>query len=501
MLRGLTLMLLRRPLSLSAQLNRAHFTHLTRLIYNVLRNRRKGKSHLNLPIDYITRMKSMLNEEAELFFRTYSEEKVSGLRVNPLKIDREAFLAQFPGDLEPVPFCPTGFYYRSNLQPGKHPYHFAGLYYIQEPSAMFVAEVLNPQPGEKVLDLCAAPGGKTTQIAGMMNNTGFLLANEIHPKRVKALSENIERLGVTNALVTNESPEKLAQVFPGYFDRILVDAPCSGEGMFRKDPEAVEYWSCDHVKKCAQEQYRILTHAYNMLREDGILVYSTCTFSPEENEQIIERFVKDFPDMKPIPIEQQHGIQAGHPDWGLGKNEDLIYTARLWPHRLKGEGHFVAKLRKTSATPSWEGKAASPNAAKEQIRLFEEFTTSFLSCKITNRIFSFKQHLFSLPENCPSFDRLKVVRAGLHLGEIKKNRFEPNHALALAIRKDDAKHSLDFSSDSTECKKYLAGETLLTEQDRSWMLITVDGYPLGWGKEAKGILKNFYPKGLRVHSW
>lgn len=453
---------------------------------------------MKLPHEFVEKMNALLQEEASRFFATYEEEKANGLRFNPIKIDRDAFLSLVPFTLSPVPFCPTGFYYDAAEQPGKHPYHAAGLYYIQEPSAMFVAETLQPKPGEKVLDLCAAPGGKTTQLAAMMENTGFLLANEIHPKRVKALSENIERLGITNALVTNETPEKLADRFAGYFDKILVDAPCSGEGMFRKDEETIRYWSEEHVQQCAIKQRHILDCAYEMLKEGGILVYSTCTFSPEENEQTIEAFLQNYSDLELLSIEKVAGIQSGKPEWTKTRVDEIEKTARLWPHHLKGEGHFVAKVKKTSASPTWKGKSAMSNVSKQSLRDYRTFEKAVLKTEITKTIYAFQQHLFALPDDCPNFDGLKVVRAGLHLGELKKQRFEPNHALALALKKDEVLHSVDLQSSEAECGKYLRGETLTTNHDRGWVMITVDGYPIGWGKEVKGTVKNFYPKGLRI---
>lgn len=453
---------------------------------------------MKLPVAFVEKMNALLQEEAPRFLATYEQEKESGLRYNPLKIDRDAFLRLAPFSLSPVPFCPAGFYYDAAAQPGKHPYHAAGLYYIQEPSAMFVAEVLEPQPGEKVLDLCAAPGGKTTQMAAMMKNEGFLLANEIHPKRVKALSENIERFGITNALVTNETPEKLADRFEGYFDKILVDAPCSGEGMFRKDEEAIEFWNDEHVQQCSLKQRHILDCAYRMLKEGGILVYSTCTFSPEENEQTIEAFLQKYDDLQLLPIEKQDGIQPGKPEWTRTHVSGIENTARLWPHHLKGEGHFVAKLQKNGPSPRWSGKTAAANVSKQALRDYRAFEQTVLKTPLAKTMYAFQQHLFALPDDCPNFDGLKVARAGLHVGELKKQRFEPNHALALALKKDDVFHTLDLPSDGADCAKYLRGETMATDGDRGWLLVTVDGYPLGWGKEVKGVVKNFYPKGLRI---
>lgn len=454
---------------------------------------------MNLPQDFIDRMKSLLQpNEFTAFIQTYEAEKTGGLRINPLKINRNEFKQLFSSSLQEVPFCENGFYFNSNIQPGKNPFHLAGLYYIQEPSAMFVAEVLAPKADEKVLDLCAAPGGKSTHLAGMMENTGLLIANEIHSKRVKALSENIERLGITNTLVTNETPERLAQRFPRFFDKILVDAPCSGEGMFRKDPKAIEFWSCEHVINCSKQQQHILDSAYTMLANGGTMVYSTCTFSAEENEQAIEHFLKKYPDMELLEIPKLFGIQNGVPEWSVSNNPQLAHTARLWPQHLKGEGHFVAKMRKVGTTEDTSVKYAKTNVTKQQLKDFHEFHNKYLNIKIDRTLYTFNTHLFSLPDLCPELTGLKVVRPGLHLGEFKKNRFEPNHAFALSLKKHEVKNSLSFSLNDDMWLLYVKGETIQTDHDRGWLLILIEGYPLGWGKESKGIIKNFYPKGLRI---
>lgn len=453
---------------------------------------------MNLPNEFMTKMKDLLGDEAETFFNTYQQQKSTGLRVNPLKISAEDFRKWFPYALDPVPFCPTGFYVDAEAQPGKHPFHQAGLYYMQEPSAMFVAENVSPEPGEKVLDLSAAPGGKATQLAGMMKNKGLLVANDIHPKRARALSENIERLGITNALVTNETPDRLAERFPGYFDKILVDAPCSGEGMFRKDPEAANYWSAEHVDRCAARQCDILEAAIVMLKEGGTLVYSTCTFSPEENEQTIESLLEKYPGLQVVPIEKTGGIEDGVPNWTKKQTEEVQNAARLWPHLLRGEGHFVAKLIKTAPTEPWRGKTARTNVKKGQIKDYLAFEKDTMTKRIEGQFFAWKNQLFVLPEDCPDFAGLKVIRPGLHLGEQKKNRFEPNHALAMALKAENLKSTVNLSLEGNEWKKYLRGETLQTGEDRGWMAVTIEGFPIGWGKEAKGTLKNFFPKGLRI---
>ncbi|MED1467931.1 RsmF rRNA methyltransferase first C-terminal domain-containing protein [Bacillus salipaludis] len=452
---------------------------------------------MQLPSEFIRKFTDLLKEDSHDFFHTYEETRMSGLRINPLKITEEKWSQLSPFTLNKIPFVPNGYYYDPEKdQPGKHPYHAAGLYYIQEPSAMFVAEQLAPNPGERVLDLCAAPGGKTTQLAGMMKQSGILVANEINSKRAKALSENIERLGISNALVTNETPVRLAERFQGYFDKILVDAPCSGEGMFRKDEEAIAFWTEAHVEACAKQQKNILDAAYSMLKEDGILVYSTCTFSPEENEQTIEYFLKKYPDLELLPIEKTNGIQNGQPEWSTSNMNELEQTARLWPHHLKGEGHFVAKIHKTAVEDPAKIREISSNASRAQLKDFYEFTNQTIKGSTFDHFYLFNQQLYALPDNCPSFQGLKILRAGLHLGELKKNRFEPNHALALGLMANEAKHCFPLKDD--QWFHYLKGETLTTGNDRGWMLVTIDDYPLGWGKEAKGVLKNFYPKGLRI---
>jgi NOL1/NOP2/sun family putative RNA methylase len=461
----------------------------------------RGAGKMELPSEFITKFKRLLTDEAESFFDTYNQNKLSGLRINPLKISKTDFENLSPFKLEPVPFVQTGYYYQPEIdQPGKHPYHAAGLYYIQEPSAMFIAEQLAPLKGERVLDLCAAPGGKSTQLAGMMDQEGLLVANEINAKRAKALSENIERLGITNALVTNETPEHLAERFQSFFDKILVDAPCSGEGMFRKDEVAIQYWSQDHVASCSRQQQNILDSAYKMLKKDGILVYSTCTFSPEENEQSIEAFLNKYADVELQTISKPDGIQDGRPDWSKTNREDLVKTARLWPHKLQGEGHFVAKMKKTSSTEVSAIIPAGSNLGKGQLKDFQQFSNETLVNQSYENYYLFNQQLYALPNLCPSFQGLRVIRAGLHLGELKKNRFEPNHALALSLKKEHVNQSFNLSSKGDQWIHYLKGETITTGTDHGWTLVTIDGYPLGWGKEAKGILKNFYPKGLRIKS-
>ncbi|RXT05847.1 NOL1/NOP2/sun family putative RNA methylase [Ammoniphilus sp. CFH 90114] len=452
-----------------------------------------------IPIEFEKRMKSLLIDEFDSFIESYNQPAHQGLRINTLKTQVEEFLRRSPFSLEPVPWCPTGFYYSEQDRPGKHPYHAAGVYYIQEPSAMSVVEFLQPVPGENILDLCAAPGGKSTQIAAYLQGNGFLVSNEIHPSRSKALSENIERCGIKNALVTNETPERLAARFPTFFDRILVDAPCSGEGMFRKLEEACDDWSNEKVAHCAFMQEEILDAAALMLKPGGVMVYSTCTFSPEENEKKMVQFLEKHPSFVLEQLPPHHGMVEGRSDWGEGP-EELGKTLRLWPHRLRGEGHYVARLRKAEGQEHMPGKIRQPKVDKQAIKSFEEFQTSYLTSEIVQHdgFLQFGEQLYLHPLGMPSIDKLKVVRPGWHLGTVKKGRFEPSHALALGLQKEQARLTHTFHPTDMDLLRYLRGESIMiyTEQ-KGWTLVCVEEFPIGWGKISNGQLKNHYPKGLR----
>lgn len=462
-----------------------------------------------LPEAFLKKQLELLGtEEYPHFIKSYELPASKGLRVNTLKLTTEQFVHHTDYTSRPIPWCKEGFYYNDSARPGKHPYHAAGLYYIQEPSAMAVVEVLDPKPGEKIIDLAAAPGGKATQIAIKMQNKGLLIANEVHPTRAKTLSENVERLGITNTIVTNEDVQRLAARFPNYFDRILLDAPCSGEGMFRKDEEARAEWSIDAINTCSSRQSELLKAAAHLLKPGGKLVYSTCTFSPEENEQVIEQFLMQHPDWQLDSIPHVHGIMHGNPEWGIHKNQELTKTARLWPHRLNGEGHFIALLVKAgdsefSTNEAHTKKKKNDTNLQEALILFKRFVEENLHVSQEHfdnqKMTLFGTHLYQIPEYTPSMDRLKVLRAGLHLGEVKKNRFEPSHALALALSIDDFKESLSFNPDSIDLSAYLHGESIpIVSNLKGWIGISVEGFPIGWGKASQGILKNHYPKGLRL---
>ena len=428
-----------------------------------------------LPEAFLERMKHQLGDEYEDFLGSLERPRAVALRYNPLK--GPAPKLPFVG--ESVPWEPEGFYYDPDSRPGLHIYHEAGVYYLQEASAMAPVALLDPQPGEKICDLCSAPGGKTTQIAGRMMGRGFLLCNEYSPKRAKILSRNIERMAVANALVTNESTDRLAARFPGFFDRVLVDAPCSGEGMFRKEEAAITDWSQETVEMCARRQAEILHNAARMVRPGGRLVYSTCTFAPEEDELAVAAFLESHPDFEPEVIDTPWFVPA--PNGGH----------RLWPHKLLGEGHFAAVLKKTNG----EEEADIPTVSGE--KLPKEWQTFAKELGITlppGKAVSFGTNLFWVPEETPDLKKLKVLRPGLELGEVKKGRFEPAHALALWLK--DCANTVSFDPDSPEMKAYLHGEVLPCGL-QGWCLVKAGDFSIGWGKADKIQLKNHYPKGLR----
>ena len=427
-----------------------------------------------LPEAFLERMKQQLGEDFPAFLHSLERPRAVALRFNPLK----GSAPQLPFVADPVPWEPMGYYYDPESRPGLHPFHEAGVYYLQEASAMAPVTLLDPRPGEKVCDLCAAPGGKTTQIAGRMGGEGFLLCNEINPKRAKILSRNIERMGVSIALVTNEHPQRLAERFEGFFDRVLIDAPCSGEGMFRKEEAAVTDWSQETVEMCARRQAEILHSGAAMLRPGGRLVYSTCTFAPEEDEWAVEAFLQSHPEFS---------LEAVEAPWFESPKVGMY---RLWPHKLLGEGHFAAVLRKAGDEEADFSLPKSEKLPKEWLSFAKE-----LGIRLPDgRAVQFGQSLYWAPAEMPDIARLKVLRPGLELGIVKKDRFEPAHALALWLNKCANIHDLD--ADSAEIAAYMHGDVVASGV-KGWCLVTVDGYSIGWGKGDGKVLKNHYPKGLR----
>ena len=427
-----------------------------------------------LPEAFLQRMEAQLGSEYPAFLESLERPRAVALRFNPMKGERPVL--PFVGAL--VPWEPEGFYYDPETRPGLHVYHEAGVYYLQEASAMAPVALLDPKPGERVCDLCAAPGGKTTQIAGRMLGQGFLVCNEINPKRAKILSRNIERMGVANALVTNEHPETLASRFPGFFDRVLVDAPCSGEGMFRKEEAAVTDWSQETVQMCARRQREILDSAARLVRPGGRLVYSTCTFAPEEDEETVAAFLEAHPEFTPEPVEAPWFVPG----------ENASY--RMWPHKLLGEGHFAAVLRKTQG----ESGEVPACPGEKCPKAWESFAKELDITLPEGKAVSFGQSLYWAPMELPELNRLKVLRPGLELGTERKGRFEPAHALALWLKTCAVAES--FPPESPEMKAYLHGDVVPSGK-KGWCLVQAGGYAIGWGKGDGSVLKNHYPKGLR----
>lgn len=485
---------------------------------------------VGLPEAFRKKMERLLGPEYEAFVRSYETKRVQGLRFNTLKGNQQEFEEQCREQfgLTPVPWCREGFYYDAPARPGRHPYHEAGVYYIQEPSAMAVVSLLDPQLGERVLDLCAAPGGKTTHIAERLCGKGLLVSNEIHPARARILFQNVERMGIQNAVVTNEDSEKMLRFFPGFFDRIVVDAPCSGEGMFRKDEQARTEWSEQNVELCAVRQQEILDNAAGMLKPGGRLVYSTCTFSPEEDEDGIAAFLERHAEFSVVRSKTEDGfkdLSPGRPEWSDRECPELSFTYRIWPHKTEGEGHYLALLEKADEKMSAaqdgpeqsagetgkKGKRKKNDAPscwkdKDGRRILEKFLEDTIVPEnmaaegdFMENLVLFGEQIYRLPEGMPDFSGLRVLRPGLHLGTLKKNRLEPSHALALALRPDQVKRYVDFRVDGDEILSYLSGNTIpAKDQEKGWVLVCVDGYSIGWAKSVSGILKNHYPKGLRI---
>ena len=427
-----------------------------------------------LPEAFLLRMETQLGDEYEDFLKSLERPRAVALRFNPLKGNAP----DMDFVRESVPWEPLGFYYDPDSRPGLHVYHEAGVYYLQEASAMAPVALLDPQPGERICDLCAAPGGKTTQIAGRMGGKGFLLCNEINPKRAKILSRNIERMAVANALVTNEHPANLAKKYPGFFDRVLVDAPCSGEGMFRKEEAAVTDWSQETVEMCARRQAEILHFAAQLVRPGGRLVYSTCTFAPEEDEMAVTAFLQEHPEFEPEVLET--------PWFVPGENG----SHRMWPHKLLGEGHFAAVLKKTGGEETETELPSGEKLPAQWVSFAKEMGIQLPEGKAV----VFGQNLFWAPAHMPDIRKLKVMRPGLELGTVKKDRFEPAHALALWL--DSCKTIEQYDAESEEMKAYLHGDVVPSEK-KGWCLVCAGDYSIGWGKGDGRVLKNHYPKGLR----
>lgn len=454
-----------------------------------------------LPEDFLQKMNGLLGSSYSDYIASLSNPPHFGIRINETKEISDSLAERLPWLLEPIPWIKNGFYYESGEKPSRHPYYYAGLYYLQEPSAMTPANLLPITPGDCVLDLCAAPGGKSTELAAKLNGKGMLLSNDISNSRAKALLKNLELFGMEPILVSSETPEKLSGHFTGFFDKILVDAPCSGEGMFRRDPAMVKSYREKGPSYYAAIQKNIMEHAVQMLKPDGLLLYSTCTFDLEENEGTIDYILNTFPEMELVDLEKKENF---HP--GIGLTE----CVRLYPHKIKGEGHFIALMHKKEEKVSERERRLSNHMEQTKDRIPESLNV-FL--KLVNKTFDEQRlyiknnMIYYLPEPLLKDSRkylegLRYLRTGLLLGEFKKDRFEPSQAFAMSLKKNEFANVIDFSSEDERVIRYLKGETIrFTEHEEheksGWHLVCTDGFPLGWAKKNNDSLKNKYYPGWR----
>lgn len=473
--------------------------------------KRLSVKHNELPQLFLDEMRQLLEGEYPSYLESFSRPWNRSLRANERKLSPEglAFLLKEKCglELESVPWVSNGFYYDPQWAAAKDPYYYAGLYYLQEPSAMTPASRLPIQPGDLVLDLCAAPGGKSTELGVRLRGQGMLVANDISNSRAKALLKNLELFGIPNICVTSEAPEKLAECLPEFFDKILVDAPCSGEGMFRKEPDMVKDWVERGPDYYAPIQQNILRQAVKLLKPGGYLLYSTCTFSRMEDEENVIALLEACPEMELAPLALFDGAADG---FGLSG------VIRLFPHRIRGEGHFLALLRKRGAREADENRpdnrsrvrrsAANGAPAKRSQELgdFPAFLKQMSAVLQPSRIRRIQDCIYYLPEPFPDGVRLRYLRTGLLLGELKRERFEPGQPLAMALKPDQFENTIHFSHDDQRVIRYLKGETIpLTESEgprKGWCLVCVEDFPLGWAKAAGMTLKNKYYPGWRYQS-
>ncbi len=454
-------------------------------------------------------MKELLKDEFPDYIACYEEPRYYGLRVNTNKISVEEFQKISPFEIRPVPWIENGFYYDGETAaPSRHPYYFAGLYYLQEPSAMTPASRLPIEPGDRVLDVCAAPGGKATELGARLQGIGVLMANDISNSRAKGLLKNIEVFGIGNVLVLSEEPGKLVGYFKEYFDKILIDAPCSGEGMFRKDRKMIKAWEEHGPEFFANLQKSIIIQAAEMLKPGGMMLYSTCTFDGRENEQMVEYLLERHPEFEILSITPYDGFAHGIPELTKSKDEAYKRTVRIFPHKMKGEGHFLALLRKrnireTDLAKSVNEDSSAGRGRKKLPQELEEFFRGITWKLDADRLEIHGERVYYMPCSLPDVRGIRFLRTGLLLGELKKNRFEPSQALAMCLKKEEYGKVLNLKAEDVRISRYLKGETLevsdvLPETSNGWYLVCVDGYPLGWGKLTRGTMKNKYLPGWRL---
>lgn len=435
---------------------------------------------------FLNRMKDILKNEYDDFIESLNKPSLKAIYLNNKKENILNYLNL--NFLTKHPIVDNGYYFDYENYPlGKSPFFLSGLYYIQEPSAMLVADALDIKEDDYVLDMCAAPGGKTCAVANKLSHDGLMIANDIHPLRAKILSENVERFGLENTIVTNCDPIMFTKQLKGFFDKIILDAPCSGEGMFRKDYKAIDTWSIDKVKECAYIQKNLIAAAYELLAPNGEIIYSTCTYSKEENEDIINYALDNF-DLTLVNIEKSHGMSEGI------KMKEVV---RLYPHKYNGEGHFIALLKKGNIGTTQKPQLLKSNINKDKQKIVNDFYLQNLNKKVPQYLLDNNNHIYALQPHFPKLEKIRVLRNGLYLGECKKNYFVPSYSLALTLTKDEVKRSYSFKENDIEVKKYISGETLEGNQQKGYGVIFVEEYPLSFYKESNNQVKNLFPKGLR----
>lgn len=460
-----------------------------------------------LPAPFLDRMKEMLGDDFDKFLESFHAPRTFGLRVNTARISCGDFEKICPFPIRPIPWIANGYFYDEESRPSRCPYYQAGLYYLQEPSAMTPASRIPIEPGDYVLDMCAAPGGKATAAGAALEGKGLLVANDISTSRARALLRNLELFGIPNVFVANEAPAKLVKFFPEFFDKIILDAPCSGEGMFRKEDALAKDWTPEKSAELAAIQRELLSQAAEMLRPGGLLLYSTCTFAPAEDEGAVSYLLEQRNDMELLPIEGYEGFSEGVPSWGNG-DERLRNCVRIFPHKMHGEGHFLALFRKAGeAAKAVSAPSVKPD--KNAFPLIEEFLKELGLKTLGGLPFDWSRveirgdKVYYLPPVSCNFRGITFLRNGLYLGDLKKNRFEPSQPFALAIHKDEAEAVISLPVSDERLSRYLKGETLNISPSESahskgWHLLCADGYPIGFGKLVNQILKNKYPAGWRV---
>ncbi|MCD7808438.1 MAG: RsmF rRNA methyltransferase first C-terminal domain-containing protein [Erysipelotrichaceae bacterium] len=436
--------------------------------------------------EFKQQMKDILGNEYEDFMKALEDKPLKAIYLNPLKENIPTHLNhQY---LRSHPIVNDAYYYDyDKYELGKSPYFSCGLYYIQEPSALLVAPLLDIKEDDYILDMCGAPGGKTCYVASHLSNNGLMITNDIFPLRAKILSENVERFSLQNTIVTNNDPKDFISTLPEFFDKIILDAPCSGEGMFRKNSEAIKQWSMQKVNECAYIQRNLIDTAMQLLKPGGILIYSTCTYNMIENENQIQ-YILDNYDCTLLPIKKSNDMCPGI---------HMESVARLYPHKYQGEGQFIALIQKNGIPSKYQYKPLKPAISKTNLKLVQDFYHTYLNIDCPSYLYDNNNHIYSIQPQFPQLKGIRILRNGLYLGECKKNRFEPSLALALTLKKQDVKQYYSYQQDNTKIKQYIHGESIDGSHQKGYGVLFVDEYPLSFYKESHGQAKNLYPKGLR----